>query len=307
MRVVLTGASGQLGAYLLGRLRAGGHEVSAWSGRAVGRRGDLELVPVDLTDPGATARALSAADPEVIVHAAALSRADEVRRDPARAWAINVEATRRLTGWCAGRGRRLLYTSTDLVFDGSRAWNREDDPAEPIVEYGRTKRAAEPDVLAIPRGLVARVSLLYGPSRSGREVYYDRSLAAIRRGEPQVFFEDEFRSPLDLATAAEALAHLASNEARGLVHVAGRERVSRFDLMRRVARALGLDPDWVRANRRRDAPTAEPRPADVSLDTERLVAILPDLDRPTIEEAVARMHGNNGAAGVGNRVKPEPS
>jgi dTDP-4-dehydrorhamnose reductase len=248
------------------------------------------LEPVDLTDAAATAAALTAADPDVVIHAAAISRADAVRRDPARAQAVNVEATGRLAAWCAERSRRLVYTSSDLVFSGARAWNREDDAAEPVMAYGRTKRAAEPAVLAIPRGLVARLSLLYGPTRSGRAVYYDSALAALGRGEPQTFFEDEFRTPLDLATAAVALARLAMTEARGVVHVGGPERVSRFELMRRVARTLGLDPDLLRANRQGDVDAPEPRPADVSLDSERLVSVLPGLNRPSIEEAVARMH-----------------
>jgi dTDP-4-dehydrorhamnose reductase len=290
MRVVLTGASGQLGTYVVERLVAEGHEVWPWSGRAAERRGALVLEPVDLTDAAATARALAAADPEVIIHTAALSRAEAVRQDPVRAHAVNVEATGRLAHWCAERSRRLVYTSSDLVFSGTRAWNREDDPAAPILAYGRTKRAAEPLVLAVPRGLVARLSLLYGPTRSVRAVYYDNAIAAIERGEPQTFFADEFRTPLDLATAALALVRLATMEARGVVHVGGPERVSRFDLMRRVAGALGLDPSLVRANRQSDAPAPEPRPADVSLDCERLVALLPSLGRPSIEEAVARMH-----------------
>jgi dTDP-4-dehydrorhamnose reductase len=86
------------------------------------------------------------------------------------------------------------------------------------------------------------------------------------------------------------LVRLAATEARGVVHVAGPERVSRFALMRRVAAALGLDPALVLANRQSDAPALEPRPADVSLDSERLIALLPGLERPSIEEAVARMH-----------------
>jgi dTDP-4-dehydrorhamnose reductase len=290
MRVVLTGASGQLGAYLIEPLRAGGHVVVAWSGQIAAQRLGVELLPVDLTDAEAMRRALAAADPDVVVHAAALSRADDVRRDPARGRAVNVEATGRLADWCAARGRRLVYTSTDLVFAGSRAWNREDDPAEPTVEYGRTKRGGEPAVLAIPRGLVVRLSLLYGPTRANRPVFYDNAVAALGRGEPQTFFEDEFRTPLDLATAAGALARLAGAEARGLVHLAGRERMSRFVLMRRVAEALGLDPALVRANRLADAAEPEPRPADVSLDTERLTALLPNLVRPSVEEAVRLMH-----------------
>jgi dTDP-4-dehydrorhamnose reductase len=291
MRVLLTGASGQLGAYLWEQLRVRGHEITAWSGAALGGGGAEVLVPVDLTDAAATERALAIANPAVIVHTAAISRAEEVRRDPGRAWEVNVEATRRLAAWCIAQDRRLVFTSTDLVFDGRRAWNREDDPALPVLEYGRTKRAAELAVLGFQGGLVARLSLLYGPTRSGRPVYYDRAIAALRQGESQTFFEDEFRTPLDLATAALALTRLAESPARGLVHVAGRERVSRHELMRRVAAGLGLATTLVRANRQGDVPAAEPRPADVSLDTERMDALLPGLERPTIEAAVARMHG----------------
>jgi dTDP-4-dehydrorhamnose reductase len=286
MRVVLTGASGQLGAYLVERLRVEGLDVAAWSGSERGRRGDVELGPVDLTDGAATIHALEQADPEVVLHAAAVSSAEAVRRDPARARAVNVTATATLADWCRRHDRRLVYTSTDLVFDGSRPWNREDDPAEPILEYGRTKRAAERFVREVPRGLVARVSLLYGASRSGREAFFDATIAALRRGEPRTLFEDEFRTPLDLASAAAILVWLARSEVSGTLHVAGRERVSRFELIRRTAAALGLDPSLVRSNRRSDAPQSEPRPADVSLDTTHLAMTFPDLKRPAIEEVL---------------------
>ena len=142
-------------------------------------------------------------------------------------------------------------------------------------------------MLAAPRGLVARVSLLYGFSRSGRPAFFDRTIASLRRGEPQTLFEDEYRTPLDLATAATALIRLAEAGATGLVHVGGSERMSRFDLIRRAAVALGIDAGLVRANRRADAVSPEPRPADVSLDTTRLASILPDLRRPSIEDVLA--------------------
>ena len=131
-----------------------------------------------------------------MIHAGALSSAEAVRRDPARAQAVNVEATRRLAAWAAARGRRLVFTSTDLVFDGSKSWNREDDPARPILAYGRTKLEAESHVLAIPRGLVARLSLLFGPTRSGSPDFFDLAIDALGRGERRSFFEDEFRTPL---------------------------------------------------------------------------------------------------------------
>ena len=134
---------------------------------------------------------------------------------------------------------------------------------------------------------MARLSLLYGPSRSGRASYFDRTLAALREGEPQTFFEDEFRTPLDLATAAETLVRLAESDVTG-PDPRRRPRAGqpvRPDPPRR-RRPLGLDPGLVRANRQADVALAEPRPADVSLDTSRLAALFPDLRRPTIEEAM---------------------
>ena len=287
MRVVLTGASGQLGTYLVARLAEAGHVVIAWSGSVLGTVGGIPLHRVELTDPESVARALKDADPEAVLHAAALSTVDAARRDPARAQAVNVEATATLADWCGRRGRRFIYTSTDLVFGGLRPWSREDDPAEPVLVYGRSKLDGEASALA-SGGLVARLSLLFGPSRSDLPTYLDRTFAALRRGVPQTFFEDEFRTPLDLSTAAGILTRLLVTDATGLLHVAGRERLSRFELVRRGAVALGLDPALVSANRQADVPASEPRPADVSLDTARLAALLPDLERPTSDDVFRR-------------------
>jgi dTDP-4-dehydrorhamnose reductase len=242
--------------------------------------------PVELTAPDAVERALEHSDPAVVVHAAAVSRPDQVRRDPLRGWAVNHRATAQLARWCTQRGRRLIFTSTDLVFDGARGLYREDEAPSPAVEYGRTKAAAEADVLACPGGLVARVALLYGPAPNGNPSFFDTSVADLRAGRAVSFFEDEYRTPLDYPTAAAILAALAASDATGVVHVAGRERLSRLALMTRVAAAMNLDASQIGSNRLADARGAEPRPADVSLDSARLSRLVPHVVRPTVEEAV---------------------
>ncbi len=285
MRVLLTGAGGQLGAYALDELVARGHDAIAWGHTRSGTRGGVEIQPVDLevTD---IERLLAEIRPEAVVHLAAVSTAEGVRLNRERAWLVNVEATRRIADWCGRSGSAMVFSSTDLVFDGSKSWWCEADETNPVLLYGQSKAEAESAVRAIPTGLVARVSLLFGFSRAGRDTYFDRTMAALRVGEPQTMFSDEFRTPLDLATAARALVRLAERKVTGVIHVAGRQRMSRFELVQRAAIALGLDPDLVRSNLQRDAQLAEPRPLDVSLDTTRWDEVLHDLPRPSIEEVM---------------------
>jgi dTDP-4-dehydrorhamnose reductase len=285
MRVVLTGATGNLGAYLTPHLVGHGQEVVAWGRMRSGHLDGVDFERVELGSPHEVRAALDRLNPDAVLHAGAMAAASEVFRDPERAWAVNVGATSAIASWCGDHHRRLLFVSTDLVFDGSRAWNREDDPAEPVLAYGRTKRAAEPFVLNLPLGLVARLSLLYGPSRCGRPAFFDREIEALARGEDRAYFEDEFRTPLYLGDAAEALALLLESDTPGLIHVGGAERMSRFELMRRAADALALE-GAVSPARQADAVGDEPRPADVSLATDRLIEVLPGLVRQSVEDAL---------------------
>jgi dTDP-4-dehydrorhamnose reductase len=287
MRILVTGASGQLGSYLVDQLVETAHDVIGWTGSSQGSRSGIDFSPVNLSDDRVASEALEQANPDLVIHAAAISSADAVRRDPARGWAVNVAGTRLLAEWTARRGRRLVFTSTDLVFGGSRSWSREEDVAEPILEYGRTKRAAEPIVLAVPQGLVVRISLLYGTARSAKDGYFDIAMAALRLGQPRTFFGDEFRTPIDYLSASRILVKLALATATGIVHLGGNERLSRFELMRRSAAAMGIDPSLVLENCRDDLSLPEPRPRDVSLDTSRLRSLLPGLDYPGVEAALA--------------------
>lgn len=269
---------------MLEHLVSEGHVPIAWSGTDAGRRSGIPLLPVELADARAVFRALDEAEPDAIIHLAAVSSAAACLAEPGRAARVNLDATARLADWCEGRGRRLVFTSTDLVFCGKTAWNHEDDPAEPVLLYGRMKRDAEASVTAIPGGLVARMSLMFGPSRCGRPGFFDAAVADLRAGRPRSFFADEYRTPLDYATAAAILARLARNDSTDTLHVAGSERMSRYDLMRRVAVAMGLDASLIAAGRRDDATGPEPRPADVSLATHRLARLFADLERPSVED-----------------------
>lgn len=267
--LLVSGASGQLGCYLLEQLAAQRRAVTAWSGTARGERSGYGLVPVDLGDAQQIEAALESARPEIILHAAAISRIDECYRDPRRAERINVDATRSITHWARQNHARLVYVSTDLVFDGTQGNYREDDVARPLSCYGRTKLAAEEEVLQYPGAVVVRVSLLYGPSLCGRPSFYDQQREALLSGRPCVLFHDEWRTPLSYSAAAQALLAIAEHPITGRLHVGGPERLSRLEMGERLAAELKVARPQFVARSRLDAPGDEPRPADTSLNSER--------------------------------------
>ncbi len=180
MRLLLTGASGQLGGYVLREGRKQGASVVAWSGRRSGELFGCPLRPVDLTDSDAVVAAFREAWPDVVMHAAALAGVADCQREPEKAEQINTRASAHLAE-LADRARvRLVHVSTDMVFDGERGGYREDDPVAPLSVYGRTKAAAEQAVRAYPRTAVARISLLFGPSLVGRPTFFDQQASALR-------------------------------------------------------------------------------------------------------------------------------
>ncbi len=286
MRTLLTGASGQLGAYLLRALQRRGADCVAWSGTREEVLFGVPLRPVDLTDPGDVARAFREAAPTCVIHAAALARVGDCHRDPDRARRVNVDGSRILAELCQQAGARLVYVSTDMVFNGEQGNYREDDPPAPLSEYGRTKAAAEQAVLVNPNTSIVRVSLLYGPSLTGRPSFFDEQVMALRTGQPVTLFADEWRTPLDLHTAALALLAVADSDYTGMLHVGGPERLSRLEMGYQLAACLRLDPSPIVVTSRSQAPAAEPRPRDLSLDSSRWRSLFPQYPWPLMKDSL---------------------
>jgi dTDP-4-dehydrorhamnose reductase len=266
-RVLVTGAAGLLGGALLETAPAG-VEVVAQTHRLrlppryAARATEL---PLELRDAAALAAALDRYRPDAVVHTAARTSPADCEAHPADAHADNVTATGHLANACAARGLRLLHCSTDLVFDGTAAPYAEDAARHPISEYGRSKAAAEDVALGCPRALVARLPLLYGRSPAGNRSVEETLAAAIGRGESPMLFEDELRTPLHAWQAAALLWELVAGETTGTIHVAGRDRVSRWELGGALVARLGLPRERLRRASIRDFRGTPPRCPDVSL------------------------------------------
>ncbi|MEM7310216.1 MAG: sugar nucleotide-binding protein [Planctomycetota bacterium] len=285
--VLILGASGFLGAHLVPAAAAAFGTVVAVSRRPElrpWRERDAAGVcerAVDLAADGAVSALLAEHRPRAVVLAAALARVGDCERDPELAQRLNAALPAEAAAGCARGGARLIFTSTDLVFGGRpprASGYREDDEPAPAHAYGRTKAGGERGVLAAGgEALVARLPLLVGDSGGRGLGAGDQILAAVAAGQRPRLFTDETRTPLDARAAAEALVELAGRSERGLLHVAGPERLDRHALGLRVLRRSGLSEVEARA---RVEPVLQAdlglqdRPADVSLDAGRARALL---------------------------------
>jgi dTDP-4-dehydrorhamnose reductase len=285
VRVLVTGAGGLLGGRLAACLHERGLDVVAVHRRAPAPDGP-RAVATDLLADGALDRLLDAERPEGLVHAAVLGRADLCQDRPSDAQAANALLPGRVAAACAQRGIRLVALSTDLVFGGDAPPYRESDPTRPLGVYGLTKAQGERAVLeAFPGAAVGRVALVYGRGHGGRGTASESVAWALRAGRPVQLFTDEYRTPVDAWSVADAALRMLADAARGLFHLGGPERLSRWELGVRVARALALPESGLTAGVQADYRGKDPRAADVSLDNGRAREELGWLPR-SVDEAL---------------------
>lgn len=220
----VTGAGGLIGNYCV---RIASRHAPHWRIRALTR------AQLDLTDFAAVERALAADRPALVIHCAALSRSPDCESNPALAQRLNVEVTRTLAELCATVP--LVFFSSDLVFDGRRGNYDEAAVPNPLSVYARTKAEAEAVVLRHPRHLVIRTSLNGGTSPTGDRGFNEQMRCAWCAGRTLRLFTDEYRSPQHAVVTAAAVWELALAGATGIYHVAGPERLSRWEIGQIVA------------------------------------------------------------------------
>jgi dTDP-4-dehydrorhamnose reductase len=266
-------------------------------------------VVCDLLDAGATARAVQAARPAVVIHAQALPDVDRCQREPRTAEAQNVQTTIHLVRALERLPALLVYVSTDYVFDGSKgAPYDERDAPHPINVYGQTKLAGEQVALARASAIVARTSTLFG---WGRETFCDHIIARVQAGEPVDAFVDQVTTPTYTEDVADALGELVAavgttpHPPRRIFHVVNAgEGCSRVAFAERVVDLVGGSRALIRpvprAQMRRDAP----RPAHSAMRTVNLQPVIGRTLRPWEQALYAYLRQRELAAGTRPATAP---
>jgi dTDP-4-dehydrorhamnose reductase len=271
-RLLLTGASGFLGWNICR------HTPKEWEIFGVVYSHPLSLpganiIQTDLRKDKSVKQLFETVRPQAVMHMAAVSDPNycQLHREETRA--INVEASLRMAGLSADYGIPCLFTSSDLVFDGNHAPYSEEDPPDPINHYGEQKTLAEAGMRRrYPQTIICRLPLMFGESGPVAQSFLQPMLQSIREGRDLSLFVDEFRTPVSGKTAAQGL-FLALNHTGEIIHLGGKERISRygFGLMLKDS-LISLEVKLIPCSQK-DSSMAAPRPADVSLNSAKAFSL----------------------------------
>jgi dTDP-4-dehydrorhamnose reductase len=284
MRVLITGAEGQLGCDLVRAFGEAGrhHEVVAAS-----------HAQLDVADRDAVLQAIGTVRPDVVVHAAAWTAVDACETDPDRAYRVNTLGTRHIAEGARLVDAHVLYVSTDYVFDGTAGHPyREWDDPNPVSVYGRSKWAGEQELLAGMAGAtVVRTSWVCGTHGSNML----KTVLRLAAERPELAFVDDQRGcPTFTEDLAGMVVRLCSARLPGLFHVTNQGPTTWYRFARDVVAAAGRDPGMVRpiTTAELEPPRPAPRPANSILDNAALrlegIPLLPDYHEP-LERAVKQL------------------
>ena len=265
-KLLVTGTSGFLGWNLAQQAAAQWDVYGTFFSHPVIIPG-VKLFKIDLRDFDALKRLFAQLRPAGVIHTAAQSQPNFCQNYPDEAYAVNVTATLNLAQLCAERAIPFVFTSTDLVFDGTDPPYRETDPVSPINRYGEQKAEAEQGILGYPHTTVCRMPLLFGEAPPMASSFIQPFIKTLRSGQELRLFTDEWRTPVSASSAAAGL--LLALQVPGLLHLGGKERVSRYQFGCLMAEVLQLPQDKLLPCLQKAVPMAAPRPTDVSLDSSK--------------------------------------
>lgn len=278
MRVLVIGGGGQLGSKILhqGRTDFDLHATYMTRPPPIEPR---RIHRLDKTDRQGIQKLISTLSPDVVVDTAALHNVDYCESHKNEAQAINVMGTRNIAEVCREIRAKMVFISTDYVFDGTKGNYTEDEPINPINYYGVSKVEGERAVQqSCDDYIVVRPSVIYGwvasslpESSSGKPLNFAMWLTRkLKDNERISIVTDQYSSPTLSDDLAKAIIELCKRDAKGLYHVAGRMRLSRYEFALKLAERMSLDSGLVTPIGTSQLKQVARRPADSSLNVKKI-------------------------------------
>lgn len=276
-KIILTGSSGHIGTFLA---------------RSLIDKGQLFCIDLidgyDITRRDIVTNLFDTIKPGIVIHCATYGNVRQCEADKKNAYLVNVQGAELIAQYSRDCGTYLIFFSTDYVFDGRKGWYKEEDQANPINYFGRTKRWAEEKILEIngENSLILRTSQVYGylgPKKDNLDLWVIDNLL---KGNKIEAFLNVYNTPTFIGDILEVIQKAINKRLIGLYHSAGSDRVSRFEFISALASCVGAPSELVGTTKLEDIEKVN-RPLDVSLDSRVIQRIL-DFNFAGIEEGMAK-------------------
>jgi dTDP-4-dehydrorhamnose reductase len=292
MKILVTGANGFLGYYLVQRILALEHTVVATG------KGDCRLpffpdnnfiyAQMDFTDPFAVHDAFEKFQPQVVVHAGAMSKPDECELQQWQAYLVNVEGTVTTLLNAAEQKSFFIFISTDFVFDVAKGMYTEDDATGPVNYYGKTKLEAEEAVREYEHDwAIVRTVMVYGKPILSRSNILTVVKEKLEKGEMYNVFDDQSRTPTYVEDLAEGIVQIIEKKSKGVYHLSGKDILTPYEIACETAGFLGLDKTLIHRVSASDFSQPAKRPAKTGFVIDKAKAEL-GFDPISFEEGLKK-------------------
>ena len=252
MKILVTGANGFLGQYLVRQAIAKNYIVTGIgkgpSRLIVAAMEGYSYFPIDITNGMELHTIIVAEKPDVIVHAAAMTQVDECELNKQACYNVNVTATRFLIDAAKEINAKLVYISTDFVFDGESGPYKETDTPAPVNYYGSAKLVAEKAVME--SGLewaIARTVLVYGLiNTQARKNIISFVKEKLEASETISMVTDQWRTPTFVQDLARGILVIIEKKATGIFHLSGNQLITPYEMAVETAKFFGLDESLIK-------------------------------------------------------------
>jgi dTDP-4-dehydrorhamnose reductase len=262
-KLLLIGGSGLLGRALVEELSPHYDVIPTYRSRKI-----ESGVPLDLDDYTALGKLLNEVNPGIVILAAANPRVDRYESNPEISH-TQIASAEFIVNWCNNNAAVIVFISSDAVFDGNHAPYSETDAKAPVSVYGKNKADIEEIVQQYPLHLILRVSVLYGiPITEGG--FINKAMDMLSRGEEVKGVVEWIKTPTLTNDIGIALHQLLEQNARGIFHVAGADRVSMFEAAKTIADEFNCSPDLVKPISFKDLNLPAARGPNTSLSIDKL-------------------------------------
>lgn len=292
MKILITGANGFLGYYLVEKLLqkefsviATGKgecrlpapfrlppkgEATTTQSQVIDKQNNFIYCPMDFTDPFEVHDVFKQFQPEVVIHAGAMSKPDECELNQWDCYMTNVEGTLSVLLNAAEYKCHYIFLSTDFIFDGEKGMYKEDDEPNPVNFYGKTKLEAEDAVKEYEYDwTIVRTVLVYGKPYSGRENILSVVKDKLEKGEEHKVFDDQVRTPTYVEDLAAGIISVIEKRATGVFHLSGKNVLTPYQMACMAADHLHLNRSLIKKVTASEFSQAAKRPLKTGFNIEK--------------------------------------